>query len=413
MTTVSEQLEEIFKLESRKILATLIRIVGDFDLAEEAMQEAFATALKSWPESGIPGNPSAWLISTGRFRAIDKLRRKKKLRELEPVLAQRWEEVRKQNEALGAHEVTDDRLRLIFTCCHPAIAPKIQVPLTLREVCGLSTEEVARAFLTGHSAMAQRIVRGKAKIREAGIPFVVPELTDIPERLDSVLSVVYLIFNEGYSASVGNSPLRLGLSEEAIRLGRLLLSLLPEPEVKGLLALMLLHHSRRKARIDGDGNTVLLHEQDRALWDRKMIQEGNELLADSLGSDRFGSYTLQAAISAVHANSPSPQDTDWPEILALYNLLLTVQPSPVVRLNRSVAVSMVEGPQPALRIVDSILDDGHLQDYPAAYIARGEWLIQLGRSEEGRNALARAHSLSASESERRFLEKKMEQLSLS
>jgi len=408
MKTLGEaDFEALYRSESRKVLATLVRLLGDFDLAEEAMQEAFTTAWDTWRDQGVPKNPSSWLISTGRFKAIDKLRRQKRFRELEPALAEKWEEIQKQNAALAAHQVPDDRLRLIFTCCHPAIDPKVQIPLTLREVCGLSTGEIARAFLTGHTAMAQRIVRGKAKIRDAGIPFVVPDVKELPDRLDGVLSVIYLVFNEGYSATSGETPLRNSLSEEAIRLARLLLELLPEPEVKGLLALMLLHQSRAEARLDGDDDIVLLKDQDRSLWNQELIQEGDRLLREALSSRRFGFYTLQAAISAVHANSPSAEETDWAEILALYNLLARIEPSPVILLNRAVAVSMVQGPRAALTIVDEILKEGHLEDYAPLHAARGEWLLQLEQPKQASTAYETALSRSSSESEKRFFEKKL------
>ena len=408
MKTLGEaDFEALYRSESRKVLATLVRLLGDFDLAEEAMQEAFTTAWDTWRDQGVPKNPSSWLISTGRFKAIDKLRRQKRFRELEPALAEKWEEIQKQNAALAAHQVPDDRLRLIFTCCHPAIDPKVQIPLTLREVCGLSTGEIARAFLTGHTAMAQRIVRGKAKIRDAGIPFVVPDVKELPDRLDGVLSVIYLVFNEGYSATSGETPLRNSLSEEAIRLARLLLELLPEPEVKGLLALMLLHQSRAEARLDDEDDIVLLKDQDRSLWDRDLIEEGDRLLREALSSRRFGFYTLQAAISAVHANSPSAEETDWAEILALYNLLARIEPSPVILLNRAVAVSMVQGPRAALTIVDEILKEGHLEDYAPLHAARGEWLLQLEQPKQASTAYETALSRSSSESEKRFFEKKL------
>lgn len=404
---LESRISEIYSRESRRVHATLIRLLGDFDLAEEALQDAFAAALGAWVE-GVPKNPVSWLISTGRFKAIDKMRRNSRFHELEPELARRWEEVQLQNEAQAAHQVQDDRLRLIFTCCHPAIDSSVQVPLTLREVCGLSTPEIASAFLTTQQAMAQRIVRGKAKIRNAGIPYVVPELKELPERLEAVLRVIYLVFNEGYSASSGEGHLKAKLTEEAIRLGRLLLELLPEPEVKGLLALMLLHESRREARLDRHGDIVLLKDQDRALWNQALVAEGDALLTQALSSRRFGAYTLQAAISAVHAQAATADETDWSQILALYNLLLQVEPTPVVALNRAVAVSMVRGPGEALAVVDELLDQGHLAEYSLAHSARGEWLLQCDRPQEAEKAFERALELAHSEAEKRFLQNRVE-----
>lgn len=405
---LESRVSEIYRKESRKVYATLIRLLGDIDLAEEALQEAFAIALKAWAESGIPKNPTSWLISTGRFKAIDIIRRRSKFNELESELALRLEEVQLQNEELASYELQDDRLRLIFTCCHPAIDPSIQVPLTLREVCGLTTPEIACAFLTTQQAMAQRIVRGKAKIRHARIPYVVPELKDLPERLDAVLRVIYLVYNEGYAATSGEGPIRIALSREAIRLGRTLVELLPEPEVKGLLALMLLHESRQAARVDDKGDIVLLKDQNRSLWNRELIEEGDRLLTEALSSRRFGSYTLQAAISGVHAQAPSAEKTDWREILALYNLLLQVEPSPVVALNRAVAVSMVSGPEAALELVDEILGQGHLADYGLAHTARAEWLVQLQKYSEAVSCFEKALELSHSEAEKRFLKNRID-----
>ncbi len=405
---VEDRVSEIYRKESRKVYATLIRLLGDIDLAEEALQEAFTIALKAWSKTGVPKNPSSWLISTGRFKAIDIIRRRSKFTELESELVRRLEEVQVQNEEIASYELQDDRLRLIFTCCHPAIDPSVQVPLTLREVCGLSTAEIASAFLTNQQAMAQRIVRGKAKIKLARIPYVVPELKDLPERLDAVLRVIYLVYNEGYSASSGQGPIRAALSREAIRLGQTLVELLPEPEVKGLLALMLLHESRLAARTNQAGDIVLLKDQNRSLWDRALIAEGDRLLTEALASRRFGSYTLQAAISGVHAQAESAEKTDWREILGLYNLLLQAEPSPVVALNRAVAVSMVSGPGEALVIVDKILDQGHLHEYALAHSARGEWHVQLGHHSEGARCFERALELSRSEAEKRFLRDRVE-----
>lgn len=336
----SVDIDDLYRRESRKVFATRVRLLGDFDLAEEATHEAFAAAMQQWPEQGTPANPISWLVSTGRFKAVDAMRRRARFKDLEPELAQRCADIESSNKALTEHEIEDDRLRLIFTCCHPAIDPKLQVPLTLREVCGLTTEEIARAFLMPPSTMAQRIVRGKAKIRDAHIPFVIPSLNDLPDRLESVLSVIYLVFNEAYSASSGNSLTRVDLSSEAIRLARLLVELLPDPEVVGLLALMLLHESRREARVNSTGDIILLEEQDRLLWDKDFIAEGTRLVEHALRSRRFGVYTIQAAISAVHAEAKKASDTDWAQIVALYDVLLRADSSPVVELNRAVAIAM-------------------------------------------------------------------------
>ncbi len=401
-------LEELYRTDSRKVLATLIRLLGDFDLAEEAMHEAFAVALERWPETGLPANPTSWLISTGRFKAIDRLRRQKRFQELEPELNRRWEEIEERNSALAGHQLQDDRLRLIFTCCHPALGLKAQIPLTLREVCGLTTGEIAKAYLISQEAMAQRLVRAKAKIRQAGIPFLVPEAQHLPDRLEAVLKVIYLVYNEGYAASEGPDLVRVSLSQEAIRLGRLLLELLPEPEVKGLLALMLLHESRRKARTDRDGEIVLLKDQDRSVWDRNLISEGDRLLTEALNSGRAGTYTLQASISAVHAQAARPEDTDWRQILALYDLLVQLEPGPVIALNRAVAVAQIEGPQAGLDLVDDIANSGQLLEYPLFHSARGEWLLQLHRNREAAQALELALSLTQSESEKRFLTRKLQ-----
>jgi RNA polymerase sigma-70 factor, ECF subfamily len=403
----SADVEALYRNESRRVFATLVRLLGDFDLAEEATHEAFAAAMQQWPDQGMPANPISWLVSTGRFKALDALRRRGRFRDLEPELARRFAEIESTNRAMSEHEIEDDRLRLIFTCCHPAIDPKVQVPLTLREVCGLTTEEIARAFLMPSSTMAQRIVRGKAKIRDARIPYVIPSLNDLPARLDPVLSVIYLVFNEGYSASSGASLTRVDLSDEAIRLARLLVELLPDPEAMGLLALMLLHESRREARVSGAGDIVLLEEQDRSLWDDAFISEGRRLVEQSLRSRRFGVYTIQAAISAVHAEAKLASETDWTQIVALYDVLLRADSSPVVELNRAVAVAMRDGVAAGLAIIDGILDRGDLRDYYLAHSARGEFLRRLGRQEEARVAFERALSLAQQEPEKRFLRKKI------
>lgn len=402
-----QQVNEIYRTQSRRIFASLVRLLRDFDLAEEATQEAFAAAMSQWEADGIPEKPNAWLISTGRFKAVDLIRRREKAREMAPEVAQRLAEVCQINDQRAAAEIEDDQLRLIFTCCHPAIDPNVQVPLTLREVCGLTTEEIAKAFLTSPATMAQRIVRGKAKIRDAGIPFVIPSLSDLPGRLDDVLSVIYLIFNEGYSASSGDSLLRGDLSEESIRLCRLLLELLDDAEVMGLLALMLLHESRRKARTSDDGEIVLLENQDRSLWDNDLIDEGQRLVEKSLATRRFGCYTLQAAISAVHADATAATGTDWNEIVALYSVLVHVDPSPVVELNRAVAVAMRDGPAAGIEIIDAILSRGELAGYHLAHSARGELMRRAGRTDEAIAAFERALGLAEQLPERRFLKEKL------
>ncbi len=404
------QLDTLYRRESGKVLATLVKLLGDFDLAEDALHDAFAAALEAWPRKGIPEKPTAWLISTGRFKAIDALRRKSRRQELEPELQRRLEEIEDANLSLADQDIKDDRLRLIFTCCHPAIDPKVQVPLTLREVCGLTTEEIGSAFLTSPTTMAQRIVRGKNKIRAAGIPFAIPSTADLPERLDSVLSVIYLVYNEGYSASAGEMAIRRELSDEAIRLARLVLELLPDPEVMGLLALMLLHESRRTARMDTSGDIVLLENQDRSLWDREMIAEGSQLVERSMATRRFGSYTLQAAISSIHAEAPRAEETDWNQIVALYSVLLRVEASPVVELNRAVAVAMRDGPEAGIALIDGLLSNGELSDYHLAHSARGELLRRSDRNAEAKAAFSRALDLAKQEPERRLLKQKIELL---
>lgn len=402
----------IYRAESRRVLATLIRLLGDFDLAEEALHDAFKAALEQWPRDGVPANPCAWLISAGRFKAIDGIRRHARFRPLDDV-SEQVEAIVDESATRAFDELfddaclEDDRLRLIFTCCHPALAPDAQVALTLREVCGLTTEDIAHAFLTAPSTLAQRIVRAKTKIRDARIPYQVPDRKDLPERLDSVLRVVYLVFNEGYSASSGDRLTRHDLSGEAIRLARLLLELLPEPEVMGLLALMLLHESRRAARTSPDGELVLLDEQDRSRWDRALIAEGTALVERALSSRRFGPYSLQAAISAVHAEADSAASTDWPQIVALYDVLLAIQPSPVVELNRAVAVAMRDGPEAGLALVDAILARGELTDYHLAHAARADLCRRLGRYAEARTAYRTVLELVRQEPERRFIERRL------
>ena len=398
-------IETIYRRESRRVLATLIRLLGDFDLAEEALHEAFLVAMQRWEHDGVPSNPRAWLVSTGRFKAIDRLRRQARFTPL----------LQAQADALAAadwddEDVEDDRLRLIFTCCHPALAADAQVPLTLREICDLTTEEIARAFLVPPATIAQRIVRAKGKIREAKIPYQVPSLVELRERLDSVLRVIYLVFNEGYSASMGADLTRDDLTREAIRLGRLLLELLPEPEVMGLLALMLLHESRRPARTSASGELVLLDEQDRALWDASLIAEGCALVEQALTTRRFGPYGLQAAIAAVHAEAPSAEHTDWPQIVGLYDVLLRAVPSPVIELNRAVALAMRDGPLAGLQQVEAILARGELLDYHLAHSARGEFCRQLGRLDEARLAYEKALSLTRQTPEKHFLARRLASL---
>jgi len=402
--------EAIYLTESRRVFASLVRLLRDFDLAEEALQEAFAAAVVQWAESGIPESPRAWLISAGRFKAIDTLRRRGKLDELKLEIAGRMDEISQANASSSNQEIEDDRLRLIFACCHPAIDRLVQVPLTLREVCGLTTEEVASAFLTSSSTMAQRIVRGKSKIRDAGIPFIIPSADDLPERLESVLTVIYLVFSEGYSASSGDSMTRADLSGEAIRLGRLLLELLPDPEVMGLVALMLLQESRREARTTSGGDIILLEDQDRTLWDRKLIDEGQSLVEQALTTRRFGAYTLQAAIVAVHAGAQSTATTDWLQIIALYDALHAMNPSPIVELNRAVALAMQHGPEAGLAAIDSIVERGELLSYHLTHAARAELCRRAGRVHDARTAYEEAIALVRQEPERRFLERRLAEL---
>jgi RNA polymerase sigma-70 factor (ECF subfamily) len=402
--------DELYRSESRRVLATLIRLLGDFDLAEEAMQEAFAAAYQQWPREGVPPNPRAWLVSTGRFKGIDAVRRRARLDASLDQVARRLEEVDRANAAREDQEIEDDRLRLIFTCCHPALPQSTQVALTLREVCGLTTEEIARALLTSPSTVAQRIVRGKAKIRDAGIPYHVPSAADLPERLASVLQVTYLVFNEGYAASSGESLTRHDLSGEAIRLGRLIVELLPDTEAIGLLALMLLQESRRLARASPTGDLVLLEDQDRSLWNQTHIREGKVHLQRALSAPPIGPYTIQAAIAAVHADAGAPADTDWHAIVELYDALLRVAPSPVVALNQAVAVAMRDGPAAGLDLIDDILENGDLADYHLAHAARADLCRRLGRTAEARESYERALALTRQQPERRFLQKRLTEL---
>lgn len=405
-----ERIEEVYRAESGRILATLIRLVGDFDLAEDALHDAFRAALERWPAEGIPANPRSWLISAGRFKAIDVLRRRTRLEASEEAVGEQLYASGNNGIGLDDEGIEDDRLRLIFTCCHPALAPEARAALTLREVCGLTTEEIARAFLVGAPTLAQRIVRAKAKIREARIPYEVPAGAELAERLDAVLQVVYLVFNEGYYASAGASLVRADLSSEAIRLGRLLNELMPEPEVAGLLALMLLQESRRGARTSPNGDLVLLENQDRSLWNRELIGEGVALVERALKSRRFGPYTLQAAIAAVHSEASSSTTTDWAQIVALYSLLAQVEPSPVIELNRAVAIAMRDGPQAGLKLIDPLLA-ADLADYQLAHSARADLCRRLGRKAEARASYERALALARLEPERKFLQKRLQELS--
>jgi RNA polymerase sigma-70 factor (ECF subfamily) len=408
---IHELVDAVYRSESRQVLATLIRLLGDFDAAEEALHDAFTVAVEQWARDGVPANPRAWLVSTGRFKAIDGMRRRARFDASLTQLAKQLESSTSDAEEWDEESVEDDRLRLIFTCCHPALPPEAQVAMTLREVCGLTTDEIARAFLTRPSTVAQRIVRAKAKIRDACIPYVVPSETDLPDRLDAVLRVVYLVFNEGYSASSGGSLTRPDLSGEAIRLGRLVGELLPEPEAVGLLALMLLHDSRRAARTSPTGELILLGDQDRSLWNRDQIAEGASLVKRALSSRRIGPYTLQAAIAAVHAEAPNTAATDWAQIVGLYDLLVQADPSPVVELNRAVAVAMQDGPLAGLKLIDAILARGDLGHYHLAHAARADLCRRLGQTAEARASYYRALGLTKQEPERRFLERRLAELS--
>ncbi|RRV36753.1 RNA polymerase sigma factor [Pseudomonas sp. o96-267] len=402
---VTDLIARLYREESRRVLATLIRLLGDFDLAEEALHEAFRSAVEQWPQGGVPDNPRAWLVSAGRFKAIDNLRRQRRVQPLDEQAELPDESVAEESELLE-----DDRLRLIFTCCHPALASDAQVALTLREVCDLTTEEIARAFLSSPSTLAQRIVRAKAKIRDARIPYEVPGRSELPERLEAVLRVIYLVFNEGYFASSGDSLTRSQLSDEAIRLGRLLQELLPEPEVQGLLALMLLHESRRAARSGVDGEVILLEAQDRSVWDRELIAEGEALVLQALHSRRFGPYSLQAAIAAVHAEAASLEDTDWVQIVGLYDELLRLNPSPVIELNRAVALAMRDGLETGLQQIDRLLAMGELDGYHLAHAARADLLRRLGRREQAIAAYRQALALAQQGPDRQFLQRRLEEL---
>jgi RNA polymerase sigma-70 factor (ECF subfamily) len=413
MPPVPEQLgrtiETLYRSESGRVLATLVRLLGDLDLAEESMHEAFAAALESWPQTGIPDNPRPWLISTARFKAIDAMRRRARFHGAQRDLVDHMES-RVNKFPVGDEEIEDDRLRLIFTCCHPALPPEGQVALTLREICGLTTEEIAGAFLVTPATLAQRIVRAKTKIRETPIPYEVPTPRELPERLDAVLHVIYLVFNEGYSARAGTEVTRAELTGEAIRLGRLLTELQPEPEVMGLLSLMLLQESRRAARTSPTGELILLENQDRSLWNRKQIAEGVAFLEKALNSQSFGSYALQAAIAAVHAAAESVAATDWPQIVALYDQLVRIQPSPVVFLNRAVAIAMHDGPETGLKHIDALLEHGELANYYLAHSARADMYRRLSRTTEARSSYEKALALTQQEPERQFLQERIRHL---
>ena len=406
---VRDQIEALYRSDSRRVLATLIRLLGDFDLAEEGLHEAFTAALASWPDAGVPDNPRAWLVSTGRFKAIDRLRRGARFNAALATVAERLEAASPAPET-DDDSVEDDRLRLIFTCCHPALTADARIALTLREVCGLETEQIARAFLISAPALAQRIVRAKGKIRDANIPYQVPSRPELPDRLDAVLHVIYLVFNEGYSASSGESLTRHDLSSEAIRLGRLLVELLPEPEATGLLALMVLHDARRAARTSPAGELVLLEHQDRARWNRELIAEGLALVEQALSSRRFGPYTLQAAIAAVHAEAPDAGATDWRQIAGLYDVLLRVDASPVVELNRAAAIAMRDGPQAGIALVEGLLGRGELTDYHLAHSAVADLYRRLGRVPQAIASYERAIALTQQAPERRFLERRLAEL---
>jgi len=407
---VRERIDEVYRSDSRRVLATLIRLLGDFDRAEEAVHDAFTAALDVWSREGVPDNPRAWLVSTGRFKAIDKLRRAARFDAARAAIAEQIEAAVPPHGDENDDALEDDRLRLIFTCCHPALLPDARIALTLREVCGLATEEIARAFLAPAPTIAQRIVRAKGKIRDARIPYQVPSRDELPDRLDAVLHVVYLVFNEGYSASSGESIVRHDLCDEAVRLGRVLVELLPEPEAMGLLALMLLHDARRRARTADDGGLILLDEQDRSLWNHAQIAEGLSLVERALYSRRFGPYTLQAAIAAIHAEARDASATDWRQIVGVYDVLLRVEPSAVAELNRAVAVAMRDGPSAGLALVESILNRGDLTNYGPAHAARADLCRRLGRTDDAAASYARAIALTRQEPERRFFERRLKEM---
>ncbi|MBI1270829.1 sigma-70 family RNA polymerase sigma factor [bacterium] len=412
---IKDLVDDLYRREGRRIFATLVRLVGDFELAEEAMQEAFSAALESWQKDGVPKNPRAWLVSTGRFKAIDSIRRRIRFDKKVAVMAQEleasYESFEENIEGYDDETFNDDLLRLVFTCCHPALASDARVALTLREICGLTTEEIASAFLTSAGTIAQRIVSAKAKIRDTRIPYIVPSKDDLPERLDSVLAVIYLVFNEGYSASSGAEAVRVDLSSKAIHLGRMLNEILKDPEVSGLLALMLLHESRREARVDSAGDLILLEDQDRSLWKRELIEEGSALVEAVYAGGEIGVYSIQAAISAVHARAKTAADTEWGSIVALYDLLLRAQPSSVVALNRAVAISMRDGPESGLDLIEELLSSGELSEYHLSHAARADMLRRLGKREEAAAAYKEALTLARQEPERRFLERRLKEMS--
>ena len=410
MDTAREAINEVYGAESRRVLATLIRLLGDFDLAEEALHEAFAAAIEQWPRDGMPANPRAWLVSTGRFKAIDAMRRRARYDATLGEYAREYDSLVTESAQADDQDIDDDRLRLILTCCHPALSPEAQIPLTLREVCGLTTEEIAHAFLTKPATIAQRIVRAKAKIRDARIPYEVPAPSQLSERLDAVLRVIYLVFNEGYSASSGEAVTRAEVSGEAIRLGRLLVELLPEVETRGLLALMLLQESRRAARTSADGDLVLLEDQDRSRWHQDLITEGLALVTRALSTQRIGPYSIQAAIAAVHAAAAEAAKTDWAQIVALYDVLIRIEPSPIVELNRAVAVAMRDGPLAGLVLIEGLFNRGELADYHLAHAARADMCRRLGRHAEARSFYKSALALTKQEPERRFLEQRLSSL---
>lgn len=410
MVTAREAIVEVYGAESRRVLATLIRLLGDFDLAEEALHEAFAAAIEQWPRDGMPANPRAWLVSTGRFKAIDTMRRRARYDATLGEYAREHDSLVTESAQADDQDIDDDRLRLIFTCCHPALSPEAQIPLTLREVCGLTTEEIAHAFLTKPATIAQRIVRAKAKIRDARIPYEVPAPSQLSERLDAVLRVIYLVFNEGYSASSGEAVTRAEVSGEAIRLGRLLVELLPEVETRGLLALMLLQESRRAARTSADGDLVLLEDQDRSLWHQDLITEGLALVTQALSTQRIGPYSIQAAIAAVHAAAAEAAKTDWAQIVGLYDVLTRIEPSPIVELNRAVAVAMRDGPLAGLVLIEGLFNRGELTGYHLAHAARADMCRRLGRHAEARTFYKSALALTKQEPERRFLEQRLSSL---